>query len=80
MNKTEKQIAKLAKGFPVRYYVYRQTFRVTKDDIRDYGLNLCDHEYYLTMPIRKPINWGRRLRKAYQRNGVAGVKHFINSL
>ena len=73
-------IKDIAKNLPPMFYRYRQTFRVTKDDIKNHGLGICDHEYYIEASIKKDVNHKRRMSRAYKSHGLKGIKSYVSGL
>ena len=80
----ELKIRAIAKILPVRQYEVNSRAKVSGED-----LLLCGHkevegkaiekdgEYVMPMPFYNEVNHYRRLKKAFTKNGLNGVKSYV---
>ena len=77
MKQIDDFVREMSVKLPPKYYRYRQTFKVTMQDINNYGLGICPYEYELDISIKKDVNHKRRLVRAYRANGVDGMRAYV---
>ena len=80
-----KELKDIAKYLPIAQYTAHETVTMKGhelklsgyDEMEEYkGKFEDDKEYAVPMPAYYQVNHFRRMRKAYQRNGVGGVKKY----
>lgn len=84
MNKSiQSTIKNLANKLPDQYEQEYCRVTMTGEEIHLSGLEdnnypMDDTKYILKIPIYIPVNHDRRLRRAFQQNGVAGIQKYVN--